>query len=173
MKFYELHVSVENVNYKEIEQDRATFTDCSKIVREILLYLHFSCSSKCNERERERERELDRGREVIAYRVCCRGYMLQYRFCSTMSHFCFQNDEFIPVMNQIFLILYLICRTVDCFDTCITGSPIDPSIPLQCCADSVVIPQIISVVIQPEYLIAQLYSPNEPQADYRLNTFCK
>ena len=67
-----------------------------------------------------------------------------------------------------------ICRSVDCYDTCIVGSPFDPTVPFQCCADSILISETISTTVGEGYLIARLYSPNEPgQGVYRHNTFCK
>ena len=59
-------------------------------------------------------------------------------------------------------------RSVNCYSTCIIGDPV----PLQCCADSVPAPETISLTIEPEFLIARLYSPNSPNA-YPSNRFCK
>lgn len=69
---------------------------------------------------------------------------------------------------------FLFGRKVDCYDTCIEGSPWDPTIPLQCCADSIVSSDVMSTTNGQGYLIARLYSPNEAGLGiYRHNTFCK
>ena len=71
-------------------------------------------------------------------------------------------------MYITFRLIYL--RTVDCFDTCITG--VNPT-PLQCCASSILRPDTMSVTTNLEfnYQIARLHAPDEPT--YRLNAFCK
>ena len=65
-------------------------------------------------------------------------------------------------------IFYIFCRTVKCFDTCITG--VNP-LPLQCCADSISMPGTVSVTTGRQYQIARLHASDKP--DYRLNTYCK
>ena len=70
--------------------------------------------------------------------------------------------------SYVFFIPY---RTVDCYDTCIAGIPGGP---LRCCADTILASEAISTTSDPSFLIARLFSPNEPDLSvYRLNTFCK
>ena len=72
------------------------------------------------------------------------------------------------------IIFSLTYRSVNCFDTCIVGLPTDPTIPLKCCANSILISETISTTVGEGYVIARLYSPNEDgQGVYRHNTFCK
>ena len=83
-----------------------------------------------------------------------RGYLINLNLSSVMPFSCY--------------------RSVDCYETCIVGSPFDPTVPFQCCADSVLVSEEISLTIDPSFIIARLYSPNEPDMSiYRLNTYCK
>ena len=96
----------------------------------------------------------------------------------SISHAWFKVHKLADHDNYVALLLYPMslctCREVDCYDTCIQGNPIFPSIPLSCCGDPILLSETISTTIGPNYLIARLYSPNEEGMDvYRHNTFCK
>ena len=91
-----------------------------------------------------------------------------HRTCKLKLHVCSLGERELDSWTEVILDLFCIYRAVNCFDTCITG--VNP-LPLQCCADSISMPGAMSVTTDPQYQIARLYAPDEP--DYRLNTYCK
>ena len=69
--------------------------------------------------------------------------------------------------------LLLSCRSVQCYSTCVIGQPLSPTIPLRCCADSI-LDQPLTQTVEPSYTLVRLYSPNAPgEENYQSNTICK
>ena len=64
-------------------------------------------------------------------------------------------------------------RSVDCYDTCVRSIP-ELNFPIQTCADSIDVPNVMSVTKDAKSnVIIEIHPPPVGSDEYQLNKFCR